>query len=381
MKLEVAKYVQMMVVNRLVAPLSKLGASRWVETTCYKEMKGYSALALDVNYFYRSMDQLLKIKDSLELAIFEKLQSLFSVNVKLTFYDITSTFFHGDACPISENGYSRDNRPDKVQVVIGVVTSYEGYPLKHYVFEGNTKDETTVEEVVDKLKKEYFIEETVFVGDRGMISKLNLDKIIGEGFGYVMGVKNRQDGVCKMLFSEENFMGEGCLSHQGLKIQEKWIKTKDFLLWKVREILKENKFEVCEENFSVVAHEIKSLKKELDSKNFKIVIKKAFPSIDSKTIQKINRTINKYNGDFDNELRYVICLNEERKQAAQRKREEYILKISKELEGLFSEKNEKRDTIETEKGLTIHSKGIGLNSGSSLILQETINPKRLSVLS
>ena len=50
------------------------------------------------------------------------------------------------------NGYSRDNRGDKEQIIIGVVTSYEGYPLKHYVFTGNTKDETTVEEVVSNLK-------------------------------------------------------------------------------------------------------------------------------------------------------------------------------------------------------------------------------------
>ena len=87
--LEVEKYIELMVVNRCVDPLSKLGATRWVERTCYKMMKGYADLSLDVNQFYRSMDYLLRHKDEIELAIFKRLRNLFSVNVKLTFYDIT----------------------------------------------------------------------------------------------------------------------------------------------------------------------------------------------------------------------------------------------------------------------------------------------------
>ncbi len=353
-KLEVEKYVQMMVINRLIDPLSKLGVSRWVETTCYKEMKEYYTLALDVNYFYRSMDHLLKIKDHLEFALFEKLRNLFSINVKLTFYDITSTFFYSDACPISKNGFSRDKRPDKVQIVIGVVTSYEGYPIKHYVFEGNTKDETTVAEVVERLKKEYAIEETVFVGDRGMITKLNLDKITGEGFDYIMGVKNRQDGICKMLFSEEIFMDEDFLVYKGLKIKEKHIKVKDFLLWKIKEILKERKLAVAADKFSSLANEINKLnnEEEPDYQSFKIILTEAFPKIDSKIIQKIKGVLKKYNGEFDKSLRYIICLNEEKEKVAQRKRGEYIVKLSKELEVLFSKGNEKRETIETEKSLS-----------------------------
>ncbi len=151
-KIPVEKYVEMMVVNRCVDPLSKLGATRWMERTCYKAMKGYHDLNPDVEYFYRSMDHLLSIKDELELALYYKLRSLFSINVKLTFYDITSTFFYTNSCPIGKNGYSRDKRPDKEQIVVGVVTSYEGYPIKHYVFKGNTKDETTVADIVRELK-------------------------------------------------------------------------------------------------------------------------------------------------------------------------------------------------------------------------------------
>jgi len=81
---------------------------------------------LDVNYFYLSQDYLVEMKDELEEAIYERLQNLFSVNVKLTFYDITSSFFYGEECPLAKPGYSRDNRSDCEQIVVGVVTSYEG---------------------------------------------------------------------------------------------------------------------------------------------------------------------------------------------------------------------------------------------------------------
>lgn len=131
--IEVAKYVELMVVNRCLEPLSKLAITRWFETTCYKELQDFADLPLEVNYFYRSMDYLTEMKDALELAIFKQLQNLFSINVKLTFYDITSTFFYGQECPLAVPGYSRDHRPDCEQIVVGVVTSYEGYPLKHYV--------------------------------------------------------------------------------------------------------------------------------------------------------------------------------------------------------------------------------------------------------
>ncbi len=82
------------------------------------------------------------------MVIFERLRNLFSVNVKLTFYDITSSYFYTDSCPLGANGYSQDNRSDLEQIVIGVVTSFEGYPIKHYVFEAKIAGLTNLDEVV-----------------------------------------------------------------------------------------------------------------------------------------------------------------------------------------------------------------------------------------
>lgn len=350
--LEVEKYVQMMTINRCIMPLSKLAVTRWYDTTSYKEMKGFSDLSMDVEYFYRSMDQLLKVKDEIELEIYKKLRNLFSVNVKLTFYDITSTFFYSESCSISEDGYSRDNRPDKEQIVIGVVTSYEGYPLKHYVFTGNTKDEKTVEEVVTRLKEEYNIEETTFVGDRGMITKLNLCKIEKTGFSYIMGVKSNQDEICEMIFSESEINNEeyevyNNNDNNNLKIREKKIKIKDFLLWKSRKILNDNNIKIIEKEYKLFEIEIQKLTNTDDidyKKAFKDIIKRIAKKIDNKTCYKIFTLIKKYIGKYENELRFVVCLNEKKREIVKERREEYITKLSEELDKVFfSDKKDKKN--------------------------------------
>ncbi len=355
-EIEAEKYIEMMVVNRCVDPLSKLGATRWIEQTCYKAMKGYNELPLGVEYFYRSMDYLLAIKDELEFALFEKMKTLFSINVKLTFYDITSTFFHSTSCPITANGHSRDSRPDLEQIVIGVVTSYEGYPIKHFVFEGNTKDETTVTEVVEELKKTYNIEETTFVGDRGMITKLNLSRIKGEGFDYIMGVKHRQSEIMAMLFSEDELKDKDYENYNGLKIQEKQIEVADFLIWKSKKILSKEDTSF-NKTFAPLEKMILNLKNkdEVTYTNYKETLVKVVP--DSKTRRKIFTLIKKYQGQYEDNLRTVICLNNERKRLTKKKRDAAIATLTEALDKLFSIDKKKQGIVEREKKLTGIFKG------------------------
>ena len=351
-KLEVDKYVQMMVVNRCVDPLSKLGVTRWIERTCYKEMAGYKPLDFDVTYFYRSMDHLLSVKDDLEFAIFEKLKDLFSVNVKLTFYDITSSYFYTDNCEIGENGYSRDNRPERQQIVIGVVTSFEGYPIKHYVFEGNRKDETTVKDVVKQLKSEYNIEDTTFVGDRGMITKLNLTRLEGEGFEYIMGVKHRQDEICSMLLSEPVDKEDHQL-YNGLKIRERRVTVKEFLIWKCQKIIREQKPDLADERFSLLQKQILSLnnKSQPESQDYKPIVESIIKGIDKPVYNKLFRGIKKYQGRYEDELRYIICLNEQRKLDSQNKRQAQIAKLSEELDKVFAQNTRDKEARDIDKAI------------------------------
>lgn len=352
-ELEVEKYVEMMTINRCINPLSKLGATRWIPMTCYKEMKGYSTLSLDVTFFYRSMDYLLLIKDELERNLYDKMKNLFSITVKMTFYDITSSYFYAENCPIGAHGYSRDHRPDKVQIIVGVVTSYEGYPIKHYVFEGNTKDETTVMEVLKYLKENYNIEETIFVGDRGMITKLNQEQIIKNGYDYIMGVKTYQDELCQMLLSEEQLSEDKYVNYKKLKVQEKIITVKSFLKWKIKNILIKEKVTYINSKLIILEKHLDILTNNKKTKyiDFKQILRELAFKIDNKVCYKLYRIIKKYEGKYEEQLRYIICLNEERRKSAQETREEYILKISEELDSLYSADKKEKDIIILERTL------------------------------
>ena len=358
-KIDVEKYVEMMVINRCVDPLSKLGATRWIEQTCYKAMKGYGDLPLDVEYFYRSMDYLLSIKDELEKELYKKLQTLFSINVKLTFYDITSTFFYSHSCPISADGYSRDQRPDREQIVIGVVTSCEGYPIKHYVFEGNTKDEKTVIEVVKQLHKEYQIEEMTFVGDRGMITKLNLATIEKEGFDYIMGVKHRQSEVCAMLFADKTLDPINYREYKGLKIQEKIIAIKDFLLWKIAVILNDDGIPANGRPLELLRKLIRPLTNNDDIAYESIKKALADFSTTAKVNIKISSLIRKYRGRHEDSIRMIICLNEDRKAFAKMRREEKVRIFSESLSKLFAnmQHNHNQEAIDIEKKMGVIFEG------------------------
>lgn len=342
-EIEAEKYIEMMVVNRCIKPESKLGIVRWLETTCYKEMKDYSDLMPDVNYFYRSMDYLLAIKEDLESEIFDKLRNLFSINVKMTFYDITSTFVYGDGnCDIAEYGYSRDKRRDCEQVIIGVVTSYEGYPIKHYVFQGDTADNTTVQEVVKDLQSKFHIQDTIFVGDRGMITKLNLKDIENKGFSYIMGVKFRQDAICQMLLEQNQFSWDSAeVYDENLKILEKRVAIKDFISWKIREILTANEIEFSDSSIQLLQDKINALKDTdvIKYKGFKPLIFSISSKIDVKISKKIFALIKKYQKEYEKEHRFIFCLNSENKTIQETRRMDYISKFYKELDQI----NDKND--------------------------------------
>ena len=346
-KLDVVKYIEMLVVNRCILPLSKLATSRWIDRTSYKIMKDYCLLKSDVEYFYRSMDYLLNAKDEIEFDIYQNLRNLFSINVKLTFYDITSTYFYSDCCSISAKGYSRDGRPELEQVVIGVVTSYEGYPIKHYVFTGNTKDETTVAEVVGELKKNYNIEETVFVGDRGMITKLNIQEILDKDYDYIMGVKQKQEEQAKIFFTDDKLFDENSIIYNDLKIVDRDLVVKDFIIWKISMVLRLNCILSNTQNLQSLNKKIYALSNENTKvfyKDFKVDIEKLIDHKDKKLCRKIFGIIKKHAGKYDNHTRFIICLNENRRKISLKKRNEKLKFFDDKLKQIFSSTKKDKDT-------------------------------------
>ncbi|GAI22365.1 unnamed protein product, partial [marine sediment metagenome] len=109
------------------------------------------------------------------------------------FYDITSTYFEGKKCIIARLGYSRDGKPDKLQVNIGlVVTKEERFPVFHLVFEGNETDVTTVGRAIARLKKEFAISDCLLIFDRGMVSEENIGELDGSDYDFICGLKKNK---------------------------------------------------------------------------------------------------------------------------------------------------------------------------------------------
>ncbi len=191
--------------NRLIRPCSEHGLARWLETDFVCDRRGRRFVPhwhqngrVQVHFrqleaWYRTLDHLIAAKDKLEVRLYERLRDLFSLQPDLVLFDITSTYFEG-AGPkdFAKHGYSRDGKPQNVQVVVGVVM-VAGWPIAHQVWAGNRLDTTTVQEVVADLRKRFSFARVVFVGDRGMVSEKNLDALQRDGHGYLVGLKRRRN--------------------------------------------------------------------------------------------------------------------------------------------------------------------------------------------
>ena len=144
--------------------------------------------------WYRTLDQLLERKAAIERALYLRLRDLFSIQIDVVFYDLTSTYFEGKGPPaLGAHGHSRDDKPRNPQVLVGLVL-VDGWPIAHHVFAGNRRDAMTVPDVVQDLQQRFGIKRIVLVGDRGMVTSQNLDALRSGGHGYVVGRNRRRSG-------------------------------------------------------------------------------------------------------------------------------------------------------------------------------------------
>lgn len=168
--------IRVMVINRLCDPLSKHGIIlRWLRRVYSPEWETFNIDKSDktkVDRFYRAMDFLIKYKNEIERELYLNMRDWFSLKVDLVFYDITSTYFESSVSELADYGYSRDQKPNNKQLLLGLVMT-DGLPIAHYVFKGNTSDKTTVKQMVDDIEKRFQIKKVIFVLDRGMISNEN----------------------------------------------------------------------------------------------------------------------------------------------------------------------------------------------------------------
>jgi transposase len=179
-----------LVLARLCEPSSELHiAEDWFRQTALDDLLGVPEEKVNDDRLYRALDRLLPHKDALEHHLRERLGQLFDLDYELLLYDVTSTYFEGEAAAnaLARRGHSRDGRPDCKQVCIGLVVTTGGMPLGYLVFAGNRNDVTTVKEVIEAVEAKYGPARRIWVMDRGMVSEDILEFLASSGRRYIVG--------------------------------------------------------------------------------------------------------------------------------------------------------------------------------------------------
>jgi transposase len=208
-----------LVLCRLCDPSSELYiAEHLYERLALEDLLGIPAKKVNEDRLYRSLDRLLPHKASLETHLKGRLGTLFDVEYDLLLYDITSTYFEGEAKanPQAKRGYSRDKRPDCKQVCIALVVTRNGLPLGYEVFDGNRSDVTTVEAIVGTMEDRYGTADRIWVMDRGMVSEDNLTFLKEGGRQYIVGTPKSQLKAFERQLLEESWEEV----HKGLEVKQ-----------------------------------------------------------------------------------------------------------------------------------------------------------------
>ena len=168
------KVLQLLVVNRWIDPGSEWRLHRqWFLGSAMDELLGVDFAVAEKDRLYRCLDRILEHKQELFVWLKQKWADLFHADFEVLLYDLTSTYFEGEMeeNPKAKHGYSRDGRPDCLQVVIALVITPDGFPLAYEVMDGNTSDRTTLRGFLDKIENTYGQAKRLWVMDRGIPSE------------------------------------------------------------------------------------------------------------------------------------------------------------------------------------------------------------------
>ena len=195
-----------MLAQRLLAPTSKLAATRlWHTTTLAQELALDNA---DEDDLYDAMDWLLERQERIE----RRLAARHLTDGGHVLYDVSSSYYEGRACALAQFGYSRDGKRGRPIVVYGLMTDAAGRPVAVQAYEGNTADPNTVPNQVAKLRDRFGLERVVLVGDRGMLTQTQIDHLKQHpGLGWISALRHtdirrlfEQGAVQTSLFDARN---------------------------------------------------------------------------------------------------------------------------------------------------------------------------------
>jgi len=181
-----------LVAYRLLAPGSEWRLHRaWFERSALADLLGADCALAEIHKLYACHDRLLAHKQALFDHLVDRWRDLFNASFDVLLYDLTSTYFEADP-PFPQgdkrrHGYSRDHRPDCVQVVIALVVTPDGLPLAYEVLPGNTADNTTLRGFLDRIERQYGKARRIWLMDRGIPTEEVLAEMRAADLRYVVG--------------------------------------------------------------------------------------------------------------------------------------------------------------------------------------------------
>ena len=214
-----AKMAAILVAARLCEPSSELHiAEDWYRHTALSDLLQLEDEQVNKDRLYRALDHLILHKEALEAHLSQRCGELFAVQNEVLLYDVTSTYFEGqaEANPLARRGYSRDHRPDCKQVCIALVVTFDGFPLGYEVFAGNTHDSRTLQTIVATMEARHGMLGRVWISDRGMASADNLAWLRSTGRRYIIGAPKSE----LKKFSSALTVADGWRTvHEGVEVK------------------------------------------------------------------------------------------------------------------------------------------------------------------
>ena len=184
------KVLQLLVVNRLLEPGSEFRLHRhWFVESAMDALLETDFAVAEKDRLYRCLDRIVPHKQELFVWLRQKWAELFQADFEVLLYDLTSTYFEGDMeeCEKAKRGYSRDSRPDCVQVVIALIVTPDGFPLAYEVMDGNTSEQKTLKPFLEHIEKTYGQARRVWVMDRGIPTETTLAYMRERNISYLVG--------------------------------------------------------------------------------------------------------------------------------------------------------------------------------------------------
>ncbi len=199
---------KILTINRCLEPCSHYGIPEWLTTTALAEILRCNLSELNDDKIYYELNKIELNKEHLEDYLFRKTYKSDPESYDFINYDLSSSYFVGFKCKLSEFGRSKDNKPHKKQVLLGIMVNDKGYPFKWDVFPGNVAETDTLKTIIEACHRRFKLKNISLVFDRGIVSETNLKLVDSHKLKYITALDKDQipkiPGINLSIFSQLN---------------------------------------------------------------------------------------------------------------------------------------------------------------------------------